>query len=293
MSIYLVCEGPADGLDTRVLDLVIVHKFNINTLIEPAGGDRSLGSVAQYLAERYGARAFAIEDRNFRSLEEAQLTWNRPDQKRWLWRRHEIENYLLDPRLVTEAFRSLKADGVRGANGLPDDEQKVFALLQGLARPMLENHAGWTTYWHLNARKNIEANEVRLLRPRDSSRSALSSPRSRSEWLTYLQAECLRLRQACKHLVDDSSFDEPAIVEVYDRVLSQINQPDFFNSGRFLHDLGGHELLSALCAYINQAGVSHLSYPDLETELLKALDRLYAPGFFEPDDFAQLADRLA
>jgi hypothetical protein len=27
-------------------------------------------------------------------------------------------------------------------------------------------------------------------------------------------------------------------------------------------------------------------------ELINALDRLYAPGFFVPDDFAELASRL-
>ena len=31
---------------------------------------------------------------------------------------------------------------------------------------------------------------------------------------------------------------------------------------------------------------------DLETELLNALDRLYEPSFFEPDDFALLSEKL-
>lgn len=66
MSIYLVCEGPHDGLDVRVLDLVIVQKLGRDVLVEPAGGDRSLGSVANYLEKRYRVRAFAVEDRNFR-----------------------------------------------------------------------------------------------------------------------------------------------------------------------------------------------------------------------------------
>jgi len=72
----------------------------------------------------------------------------------------------------------------------------------------------------------------------------------------------------------------------------QVVRPDFLASGRFLFDLGGHELMSALCAYANQAGASRLSRFDLVTELINALDRLYKPGFFEPDDFAQLSEMM-
>jgi hypothetical protein len=291
MSVYLVCEGSPNGLDNRVLNLVIVNRLSREVQIESAGGDRSLGSVAQYLTERYGVRAFAVEDRNFRSLEEAEQTWARPNQTHWIWRRHEIENYLLDPRLVANAFRALRETSVRGADRLPDDEQAVFSLLQRLARPMLENHTGWLTYWHLVSCKNVEANDARLLRPKDSFPD-LPPPNNRDEWLRYLCSECLRLKQACRHLTDDTTFDELVVIERYDSLLSHVTHPDFFNSGRFLLDLGGHELMSALCAYINQAGVPRLSQFDLQTELLNALDRLYKPGFFKPDDFAQLADKL-
>ena len=50
--------------------------------------------------------------------------------------------------------------------------------------------------------------------------------------------------------------------------------------------------MSALCDHVNQSGVSRLSRSTLEEELIRALDRLYEPGLFEPDDFAQLAQRL-
>jgi hypothetical protein len=49
----------------------------------------------------------------------------------------------------------------------------------------------------------------------------------------------------------DSTFDEPATVEKYDNVLSQVTRPDFLSSGQFLLDLGEHELMSTLCAHIN------------------------------------------
>jgi len=98
MSIYLVCEGPTDGLDGRVLNLLIVNKLGREVQIEPVGGDGSLGSVASWLEERSRIqrsdgtwsrpqdRVYAVEDRNYRSAEEAGQTWNSRSPKRWMWR---------------------------------------------------------------------------------------------------------------------------------------------------------------------------------------------------------------
>jgi hypothetical protein len=303
MSSYLVCEGPAGGLDDRVLSLIVAQKLGKDVQVIPAGGEKSLGSVANWLAERSRKRpdgtlgnprdrAYIVEDRDFCSLEEAEQTWTQLNQKRWMWRRHEVENYLLDPRLVANAFRALREASVRGAERLPDDEQTIFSLLQRLAQPMLENHAGWLTYWQLVFHKRDTA-DTRLLWPDPSLQPLPASlyP-GRIEWLDYLRTECVRLREACRQLVGDMTFDEPAIAEVYDRILSQVTRPDFLTSGQFLIDLGGHELVSVLCVYVNHVGVTQLSCDDLITELLSALDRLYQPGFFNPDDFSQLADEL-
>lgn len=304
MSTYLVCEGPADGLDIRVLDLIIAHKLNLPVQIIPAGGEGSLGSVATWLEERSREllpdgtsssprdRAYAVEDRDFCPAEEVEQIWRQPNSKRWMWRRHEIENYLLDPRLVADAFRALQAALVRGADALPCDPKAVLRVLQELARPMLEDHAGWLTYWHLISHKRNTA-DTRLLWPDPPLQpSSNSSYPGRDAWLEYLCSECVRLKDACKQVSEDIALDRSTIVEVYDHTLSQVTHPDFLASGRFLLDLDGHRLMSALCMYINQAGVPRLSRFDLESELLNALDRLYAPGFFEPDDFARLAEKM-
>lgn len=90
----------------------------------------------------------------------------------------------------------------------------------------------------------------------------------------------------------DATLDELNIAKMYEANLSKVTHSDFLTSGRFLQDVGGKELMSALCSYVNQIGVPGLSRSLLEEELLKALDRLYRPGLFEPDDFAQLAEGL-
>jgi hypothetical protein len=43
---------------------------------------------------------------------------------------------------------------------------------------------------------------------------------------------------------------------------------------------------------VSSQGVSRLSTSALANELVKAIDGLYQPGFFQPDDFADLAERL-
>ena len=301
MSIYLVCEGPSDGLDIKVIDLILAQKLNCEILTAPAGGDCSLGSIATWLEERsrtqspYGTlslpidRGYVIEDRNFHSSEQAEETW-KPASRRFMWRRHEIENYLLDPCVIADAFQALQEDRVRGADDLPIDHQEVLQLLQDLSRPMLENHAGELTYWELVSSKN-EIADTRLLRPNGRLRSGTDSPYpGRTEWLTYLNGECERLKQACRQVSEDTTFDD--CIQTYDLILSQIKRPDFLASERFFVDLDGHELMSALCSYVNRVGVANLSRHDFTLELLRALDRLYEPGFFQPDDFAQLKDRL-
>jgi hypothetical protein len=163
-------------------------------------------------------------------------------------------------------------------------------ILQDLARPLFEDHAGWLTYWRLNSLKNVEVNDVRLRRPQDATFGR--RPSGRREWLDYLAAECFRLKNACVHLSRDPAFAQSAVVDEYDRAFSQLDDSEFLTSGRFIRDLEGKRLLSALCEYVSRTGVAHLSPADFTLELLNALDRLYRRDFFDPDDFAQLADGM-
>ncbi len=305
MGIYLVCEGPADGLDVRVLDLIIAQKFNLPVQIIPAGGSGNLGGVAKWLEERSRRRvpggglghprdrAYTIADRDFLPAEDVERVWQKPQSRRLVWRRHEIENYLLDPRLVAFAFRSLSDDGVRGAGRLPHTPPSVRDVLANLARPMLEDHAGWLTYWHLVSGKR-DAVDTRLRWPSPSLKpSSDSKYPGREEWLDYLRSECARLKSDCRRLADDVILSDESVTREYERFLSAVTRPDFLSGEQFLVDMDGHNLLAALSDYVNRSGVPGLSRADLEGELLAALDELYAPGFFAPDDLSLLAERLS
>jgi len=288
---YLICEGRADGLDVMVLNSIIAQKLGRDVVIEAAGGERGLGSVAFYIEMRYSTRAYFIEDRNYRSLEEVEAVWVRTDGKRFIWRRHEIENYLLDPRVVADAFASLRTTTQNWPTTLPQTPEEVDKMLQQLAGLMIEHHAGWVTGRLVKKKRAAADHRFKWPEPPLKPPAGDRYPR-RQEWLDHLCQECSRVKGDCVAFAQLPDFEMTAVTALYDQVLSEAKQPDFFSSGQYLVDMAGKELTTALCEFINQQGVSNLSRADLETELINALGRQYAHGFFDPDDFSDLANRL-
>jgi hypothetical protein len=291
-ELFLICEGPTNGLDLRVLDLVIAQKLGKNVSINAAGGETSLGSVATWLEEKSRPlqngtlgqpidRAYSIEDRNYRSTQEAESRWI-PGGKRFMWRRHEIENYLLDARIVARAFQTLRPEVDTWPGDFPSTTDEVSNLLNTLAETVLEHYIGWLTYWSLVDEKKRRGN-TRI----DWPSPPLSEYGTRDQWLEYLARECLRAKNESTTFASLAEFDENGIADLYDQL-----RADSIARGRLLEDVGGHELMSALLSHMNRNKISHISLSLFESELIKALDHEYIPGYFEPDDFVRLADRL-
>ena len=204
-DVHLVCEGPADGLDVRVLDAVVAQILSVPVLISAAGGNSSLGSVAAWLEEksrrqlsdgslsRPTASALCIQDRNYRPCTEAQVGWNRSDAKRLIWLRHEIENYLLEPLVVLATFDSFRRTVIAPwAHALPTDAPAVTGLLASLAQPQLEDHVGQLVLAELRAAKGAAGEtNFNLSRPLPSSGAVHPG---RSEWLSALTQEVRALK---------------------------------------------------------------------------------------------------
>ncbi len=109
-AVYLFCEGGPDGLDLRALDILVAQPPPVFVQIVSVGGERNLRSVASWHEECLGDVALTIEDRNYRTRVEAEATWKTTDNRRLMWLRHEVENYLLEPRIVCSAFEILPAN---------------------------------------------------------------------------------------------------------------------------------------------------------------------------------------
>ncbi len=278
---YLICEGPSD---VKVLDKIIAQKLGLAVQIYPAGGANGLGAVAAYFKQRFPHdRVFKIEDRDYRSRQVAVDSWH-ADSTSFIWQRHEIENYLLTPGVVTAAFDLLGQANQSSAKVLPQTQAETEKLLHSLAAPMLENHAGWLTYKHLE--KSLNPLKLNL----SGTGNALSS---RQAWLAHLQQECARLQRSGSDLAVLPVLAQLEIEKLYEQQLAPLQQQDFLTSGKYLLDLKGKKMLRRLFQWLRrEQAFRNLQKTDFEEKLIEALEREYQPGYFDPDDFAELATRL-
>lgn len=106
---HLVCEGERGSLDVRLLDAVLAQYHRLPILIEPGGGGNHPKVIRSWFERRTpGEVALAVLDRDCRPLAEVEASWLDPTAK-WLdWRRHSIENYLLEPWVIHETFTSYR-----------------------------------------------------------------------------------------------------------------------------------------------------------------------------------------
>jgi hypothetical protein len=294
MAVYLVCEGGSTGLDNRVLDRLVVQYHNLSVQVAPSGGRGGLGAIRVYLLNlSQNNTAIAVEDRDYhRTRAEAHAAWGNLKATRYIWRRHEIENYLLHPPVVLALFDDYRAAAVPWSLGLPTTEAAVLAMLQAVAVPLLENHAGEVLRVELLAQAAAGGNlQFGPARPPVPPGATVAG---QAGWIPALQQEASRLCTACSAAAANPAFQHAAISARYRAILAQFQAPGFFTAGDFLIDMGGHELMAALAAQLRALGAPP-GFTDsfLGEELLRILTSVYAPGaMYQPDDFQDLATIL-
>jgi hypothetical protein len=292
-NVYLVCEGQRDGLDQRVLDRLVVQARGLSVLVEPAGGDSGVRAVRTYLDHPPGNVALSVEDRNYRLRADADATWANTHGRRFIWRRHEIENYLLEPAVVLELFdeyrRTVTAAWVRT---LPMTQADVSSMLEGLARPLIEDHAAKVLCAELVRR--INAAGGLSFGPASPAPPPGSHSPGQAQWLPVVQNEAARLCSTCSAASSLSDLQPAAISSHYHALLTQHQAASFVTSGDYLVDMGGHELMAALSRFLHSTGApTGVDQNTLADSLIEAAERIYRPGLFVPDDFADLANILA
>ena len=224
---------------------------------------------------------------------QAHVEWGNPAAHEFYWRRHEIENYLLHPRVVLALFDDLRATGFGWAAALPTTEAGVLTLLQTVATALLENHAAEVLrvelLRHSVAGGNLQFGAIRPPAPPGATVAGQAA------WVPALQQEAARLCASCTAAAGHPELQPAPIAARYQVLLAQFQAPAFLTSGTFLVDMGGHELMAALAAHIRGVGAPP-GFTDrfLEDELLRILIPIYQPGvIYNPDDFQELATILA
>jgi hypothetical protein len=140
VAVFLVCEHALDG---RVLDQLVVQRHSLAAQVVYAVGSSGLGAICRYIENRTrGDVAVSIRDRDYDyTWAQADATWANPTGREFVFRRHEIENYLLEPRAVLELFNEWRAlPSAPWTRHLPMNEADIAALLTTLATPLVPTH---------------------------------------------------------------------------------------------------------------------------------------------------------
>lgn len=285
-DIYLICEGDDNSLDFKILNRIVLGKLNKTAQIYPAGGDGGLGSVARWLEKIRGGRAYSIEDRNYRFQAEVEQSWS-DNSKSFIWRRHEIENYLFDPAIVTQTMISFRQTAGASTSRLPQTQAEVETELLSLAVPLFDDHVGQLACTRLV--KDLNSLELQFHKQRKKLLD-------RKGWLELFRQECRRLKARGSELAQLPAFADESLADGYDQLHAELSQSDFLSGSRCLKEMDGKKLMARLLDFVKVRGFPRLSQSDLESELIQSLEQRYFPGCFasgiEPDDFVELADRL-
>ena len=270
----LLCEGDSDE---RLLDRI----FNTRELkTQQVGGTRNLRPAAAYLT-RQNQLVFTIQDRDFRPLCEAEECYSENYAERhFMWRRHELENYLIEPRVVANCFKQLQS---HSKVTLPDTEDSASHWIKNLSRDLLEDQAGRQTAWELR-------HQLHDTFPITSSISQGSAIQSREEWQNCLINEMKEIRSQAQQFEGFVQTTDADILQNYEANLQVFSEPSFLDRDRHLKDFGGHEMVQKIYQEA-QINVRRYGLQDFQTDLVNSFVEEWNrdPSFLQPNDFADLS----
>ena len=249
----LLCEGDSDE---RLLDRI----FNTRELkTQQVGGTRNLRPAAAYLT-RQNQLVFTIQDRDFRPLCEAEECYSENYVERhFMWRRHELENYLIEPRVVANCFKQLQP---HSKVTLPDTEDSASHWIKNLSRDLLEDQAGRQTAWELR-------HQLHDTFPITSSISQGSAIQSREEWQNCLINEMKKIRSQAQQFEGFVQTTDADILQNYEANLQVFSEPSFLDTDRHLKDFGGHEMVQKIYQEA-QINVRRYGLQDFQTDLVNS-----------------------
>lgn len=281
MEALVVCEGDEGSLDVRVVERVLEHHA-VPARVVAAGDATALRVICRIL--KYPVElAFELKDRDFAPAAQAIASPLKPRKLRW--RRHEVENFLIEPRVVLRAFDALRleASPLPWLNLAPSDVAASEGLMRELATGLLPDHVGGQMWFERYVRSTSN-NPATYRRP---------SPRDvqRDGWAASLALEAQRVVKGCSDLAADPLFDGAAIRAEWQSRSRDLATSDFVTSGAYLQDMEGKALLGALHKRVQSWPRAVVSRADLESLLFEALVSSIGTAD-EPADFRDFADHI-
>lgn len=270
----LLCEGESDE---RFLDRI----FNTRELkAQRVGGVRNLRPTAAYL-KLQKQPAFTIQDRDFRPLSEAEECYSENYTGRhFMWRRHELENYLIEPLVVANCFKQLQP---HSKITLPETEDSVRHWIRDLAQALLEDQAGRRTSWELRR-------QLYNTFPTVSSISQGNAILSREEWQNRLITAMEEIRSQARRFEEFVQTTDADILQNYEANLQAFSEPSFLDTDGHLKDFGGREMVQKIYQEV-QINVSRYSLQEFQTDLVNSFVEEWNrdSSFLQPNDFDDLS----
>jgi hypothetical protein len=240
-ELWLVCEGEPDSVDVALLQRVFADVLAAEIVVEPACGSNP-GVVARFLENRRGGKAAFVHDRDYRPRTDAEssLADGKPG---FFWRRHSIENYLLPPPIILQAFQNLRERFEHQRPGqlppwfaaLPASPEEVAgALCECARRRAAEEACRLATYrlW------DTLPPEARRLQKRDPTAPGTDDP---IDWREALCQEAERLCRAAVQTAECPNLEREAIIRLFDTAYAEVTASSYIEDMEFLIDFHGRD----------------------------------------------------
>lgn len=245
---WLFCEGQTDA---PVLKAVFAA-LGYDVIAESTGGNP--GKIARWRTEN-GVTAASISDRDYRPLEDCDASYKKGSMK-FRWRRHSIENYLLEPEVVSKAVENIK----RSLQAMPNPPICTEALPQGdleairkelseAAKQIIHKECGCFCVHGLwvDLKESLGRIQQRVPAMFTSAETA-----TMDECVTELQAEAARLMSVIKVASSANELKDSEIVHRYADQLMKLQQTNYWQDMTFLHEFHGKRLFGEVLQQLNR-----------------------------------------
>jgi hypothetical protein len=290
--LWLVCEGEPGSVDVALLQRVFADVLAAEIVVEPACGG-SPSPVARFLENRLGGgKAAFVHDRDYRPRSEAEAAFA-DGKPGFFWRRHSIENYLLPPPIILQAFQNLRERFERQRRGgippwfaaLPGDPEGVAEALRECARQRVAEEACRLATYRL---WDALPPSVGQVQKRNPPRPTGVDP---NDWQEALCQEAERACLAAAQTAECAAFRREAVILLFETAYAEVTTTSYVGGMEFLIDFHGRDLLKAFHQWLGSRKIP-MSYKRLCDELIPAAVQQYRDNrtIYGNDDFRDLAN---
>jgi len=290
--LWLVCEGE---YDIPVLQDVFTNVLPSGIIPKPSGGQKCAPSAASYLRKNdANVVAAYVEDRDYRLRSEADASYSNGGPG-FIWRRHAIESYVIEPAIIVQAFQSIQQDMAKHPSGgpawvkaLPTDENSIKDGLHECAKKRAPEEALRMTIHRLWDDLSTTAAQVQKRMPPVNGGPNPDAASCRSALLI----ERNRIFQVAQQTINCPYLDPVAIANRYDTELARIQQQSYLNGLHFLEEFHGKDLIPAFLDWLRSQFNAAPTHRLFMKELVKAVPIAYRRNrlLYGTDDFLDLAN---